>query len=440
MGVTEPGTIDRAQPPAQAAGARPREHGAPPRETVVRIVPETDGSAAGTLTAVQAGGLAGAPQSTLDAFLVTVVRLAGARGGAVRALTPEGDRLRLVAAWGLPDDVCAREALIGPCGVCGDALSGGNVRVADDPARCGKLAVDSFFEKVCTGTVAVPLEYKGQSVGVFTLFFDGVHALRGEVIHLLRPVGQLFGLALENARLEQENLQASLTHERQTMAAELHDSLAQSLTFVRMRMPLLQDAIGQGDAARALRYCGDVNDELGSANRRMRELITHFRAGMDAQGLQRALEQAADTFYERTGIALDFDCRVPQLRLAAEVEVQVFHILQEALANVRRHSGAARALLTVERDGSELVFTVVDDGRGLPPATGGRAGAGRASFGLDIMRERAEAIGARIRFDNAPGAGARVVLRVAAGERGGAAGRTATAGSATTGPAEARHD
>ncbi len=187
----------------------------------------------------------------------------------------------------------AREALIDPCGVCGDALRGDGVRVADDPARCGSLAVDSYFKKVCTGTVAVPLEYKGRSVGVFTLFFDGVHSLRAEVIHLLRPVGQLFGLALENERLERENLQSSLVHERQTMAAEIHDSLAQSLTFMRMRMPLLQDAILREDQPRASKYAKDVNDELGTASRRIRELVTHFRAGMDAQGLQRALEQTA---------------------------------------------------------------------------------------------------------------------------------------------------
>ena len=396
---------ESAAPQAAVAGVRERKP--------ANFAPSVDRR--GDHPAAAAAGVGGTPQSMLDAFLVTVVRLAGARAGAVRALTPEGDRLRLVAAWGLPEDVLAREALIGPCGVCGDALQGDAVRVADNPARCGRLAVDNFFEQVCTGTVAVPLEYKGRSVGVFTLFFDGVHSLRGEVIHLLRPVGQLFGLALENARLERENLQTSLVHERQTIAGELHDSLAQSLTFVRMRMPLLQDAISQQDAGRALKYCQDVNDELGSANRRVRELITHFRAGMDAQGLHRALEQVADTFYERTGIALDFDCRMPQLRLAADVEVQMFHILQEALANVRRHSGARRARLRVERDGADVVFSVDDDGCGFTTKDcgGGRA-ASRSSFGLDIMRERAEAIGARMSFETPPGGGARVVVRIAA--------------------------
>ncbi|MCL4185804.1 MAG: GAF domain-containing protein [Burkholderiaceae bacterium] len=411
MGAPEDHESLNGASPGAAAPAKVSAGGA----QAVRAVPLVDRRT--PPAAVEAGsGVGGTPQSMLDAFLVTVVRLAGARAGAVRALTADGGKLRLVAAWGLPQDVLAREALIGPCGICGDALQGESVQVADNPARCGKLAVDEFFERICTGTVAVPLEYKGRPVGVFTLFFDGVHNLRGEVIHLLRPVGQLFGLALENARLERENLQSSLVHERQTIAAELHDSLAQSLTFVRMRMPLLQDAVSQHDPERALKYCQDVSDELGSANRRIRELITHFRAGMDVQGLHRALEQMADTFYERSGITLDFDCRVPALRLAADAEVQVFHIVQEALANVRRHSGARRARLQVERDGDDVVFEVRDDGKGFPPQSCRAAGAVRSSFGLEIMRERAESIGARMSYGNSPGAGARVTIRVPTGQ------------------------
>ena len=361
----------------------------------------------------------GGPNSMLDAFLVTVVRLAGAHAGAVRALSPDGDKLRLVAAWGLPEEVLAREALIDPCGVCGDALRGDGVQVADDPARCGSLAVDSYFKKVCTGTVAVPLEYKGRSVGVFTLFFDGVHSLRAEVIHLLRPVGQLFGLALENERLERESLHSSLVHERQTMAAEIHDSLAQSLTYMRMRMPLLQDAILREDQPRASKYAKDVNDELGTASRRIRELVTHFRAGMDAQGLQRALEQTADTFFERSGITLEFDSREAVPKLSADSEIQIYYIVQEALANVRRHSGARSATLRIERVGGEILITVQDDGRGFPPEAqraDAAAAADRASFGLEIMRDRAQAVGARIAFDNVPGAGARVSVRLPVAE------------------------
>lgn len=344
--------------------------------------------------------------ATLESFLVTIVRLAGARAGAVRAQTPGGDRLRLVASWGLPAEVVEREALIDPCGVCGEAMRDDLVHVAAAGERCGLLAVDPLADAPGTGrgTVAVPLEYKGRTVGVFTLFFDEVNSLRAEVIHLLRPIGQLLGLTLENAKLEQDKLEASLARQRQSMAAEIHDSLAQSLTFVRMRMPLLQDAIARHDEGRAGRYCEDVSEELGSANRRLRELITHFRAGMDVHGLHRALEHAVAGFHERTGIWLDFESHAPDLRLDAEREVQVFRIVQEALANVRKHSGARHVRLRLEAQDGEVRVTVEDDGTGLPPE------AGRGGFGMEIMRERADALGGRVAIERIEGGGTRVHL------------------------------
>ncbi len=352
--------------------------------------------------------------SALEPFLATVVKLANAYAGAVRALTPDGCTLRLVAAVGLSNDVVRHESIVGACGVCGEAARGDGVRVASDQTGCDKLALAAYFGKPHSGTIAVPLEYKGRTVGVFTLFIDGVDQLRPEVIHLLRPIGELLGLALENARLERDKARASLEQERRAMAGEIHDSLAQSLTFVRMRMPLLTDAIDKQDRERALGYCADVNDELARANRRLRELITHFRTGMDALGLHRALADVASGFYGQTGIALDFQSRVPDLQLPVADEMQVYNIVREALANVRKHSGAKHASVRFDRDGEHAVVTIEDDGEGV-----GAAGLTNAvnddedagpRFGIEIMKQRAKAVGGRIDFENLATGGTRVRL------------------------------
>lgn len=350
----------------------------------------------------------------LKPFLATVVNLANAYAGAVRSLTPDGCMLRLVAAVGLPEDVMRHEAVVGSCGVCGQAARGDGVLVASDKSGCDKLALAAYFGKPRSGTVAVPLEYKGRTVGVFTLFIDGVEQLRAEVIHLLRPIGELLGLALENARLEREKVRASLDQERRTMAGEIHDSLAQSLTFVRMRMPLLTEAIDKQDRTRALGYCADVNDELARANRRLRELITHFRTGMDAPGLHRALGDIAASFYSQTGIELDFQSRVPDFELPAGDQMQVYHIVREALANVRKHSGAKHASVRLDRDGDWARITIEDDGAGvhalpLADAANEDDDAG-PHFGLDIMRQRAKAVGGRIDVESVPSGGTRVRL------------------------------
>jgi two-component system nitrate/nitrite sensor histidine kinase NarX len=352
--------------------------------------------------------------AVLESFLATVVKLANAYAGAVRSLRHDGCTLRLVAAVGLPGEAVRAESIVGSCGVCGEAARGSGVRVAEDPSGCDKLALAAFFGKPRSGTVAVPLEYKGETVGVFTLFFEGVNQLRPEVINLLRPIGELLGLALENARLESEKLRASVAHERRAMAGEIHDSLAQSLTFMRMRMPLLADAIRRDERERALAYCTDVTDELALANRRLRELITHFRAGMDAPGLQRALADVVRSFRAQTGIELDFQSHVPGLALAPTHEVQVYHIVREALANVRKHSGARHASLRLAREGDHAVLTVEDDGTGVDAARPARRD-DLPHFGLDIMRQRAKSIGASIDVARLASGGTRVRLTLPAG-------------------------
>ena len=138
------------------------------------------------------------------------------------------------------------------------------------------------------------------------------------------------------------------------MANEVHDSLAQELTYMRMRMSLLRDAIRDGDEARAFKYWSDVDSSLTNAHRRLRELITYFRSRMDPQGLLHALQEMTETFLERTGVALEFANRVGELDLPVAREVQVFHIVQEALANVCKHANARRARLTLRMQGKRL--------------------------------------------------------------------------------------
>jgi len=94
--------------------------------------------------------------------------------------------------------------------------------------------------------------------------------------------------APEVAGVEREALRTALANERQMMANEVHDSLAQGLTYMRMRMSLLRDAIRDGDDARAFKYWNDVDTSLTHAHRRLRELITYFRSRMDPRGLLRA--------------------------------------------------------------------------------------------------------------------------------------------------------
>lgn len=355
--------------------------------------------------------------SMLVDFLGLVMRLTGARAGAIRAPTSDGANLRLLAAIGLSSDVCERDAVMPvSCGMCGAALRDDETHHAAPTLGCAIRGGEGPLGPAGGRAVAVPLNHRDRPIGVLNLFFaEGLDPPAG-ISRMLRPFGQLLGLALENERLARENLQARVVSERQAMAADIHDALAQSLTFVRMRMSLLQDAMRDNDGATALVYSNDISDELRNAHGRLREMISLYRAGMDSRGLIASLGELAAAFRRRAGIDLVFDCSVQELDLAAEQQLQIFYIVQEALANVSHHSGARLARLTVQRNGDELRVAVEDDGRGpdesiLDPRCAGRL-TEAGHHGLQIMRERAGRAGGSLHIGALPTGGTCVTLTV----------------------------
>ena len=355
----------------------------------------------------------------LGRFLGTMIRLAKADAGVVRVLTSDGEHLRMVASRGLPPAVVEKERLVSRnCGQCGIAIGQNRPLFDIDLTGCDQRTGGDFFKTGCQAMVVVPLSNGGRLLGTYNLFLPEAFELPEEVALLFRSIGEHLGMALENARLKRENLRIVLTSERQMMAAEIHDSLAQTLAYMKMRMAMLTDAIGDQSLERSAKYAGDVSQALDDAYGHLRELLVQFRSRMDPMGLHHSLQGLAVGFRERTGIVLHYDNRLTDLRLEPEKESQVFHILQEALANVARHSGATEASMTLEASGDYYNATVEDNGKGGQGffAIANRVGgfkehpALRDHFGLTIMRERAQKIGGHLEVVNLPQGGFRVRL------------------------------
>jgi len=349
-------------------------------------------------------------ESMLGQFLGPILRLAGAQAGLVRILSDDGQHMRLVGEIGLPADVRLAELSVDRhCGTCGIAADSDTLTWTVDLKSCAKHNKSGqYFGQHCKRMLAVPLRHREQLLGVYNLFFDTEAELGADILPVLRSIGELLGLALYNARLERQNLCSTVMNERRFLASEVHDSIAQTLVYVNMRLPLLHDAMLAHDDQRSLRYFSDVKQAVGSVHANLREIMTNFRAGMDPQGLLHALKGIADEFSHRTGITLECVCEVPDLGLSVEQEVQVFHIVQEALANISRHAQARLARLSVRREGGQLEFLIEDDGRGL--AQGETAG--DSHFGLGIMKERAQRLGGTIAIGPRASGGTRVCLTV----------------------------
>ena len=347
-------------------------------------------------------------EQMLERFLSTMIRLAGAEAGAVRVITADGKGLRLIGSIGLPQDVIDREAVVPVgCGACGQAMSDRKVHSGPTRHECRDNTSLAFFGERGLRVFAVPLRHKGQLLGVYNLFMPLDAEVPEEVQLLFSSISEHLGLALENARLTRENIRITLMSERQMLANEIHDSLAQTLAYMKMRLKMLEAAVSKGDAKLTDKFLVDVDEALESAYSGLRELITQFRQGMDSRGLIPALHDLLGGVEKKTEAQTELINHTRDLNLSPDQEAQIYRIAQEALANICKHSYARNVLVRLDENEQDYTVSVCDDGIGLYAA--GHRGPGM-HFGMNIMHERATKIGGKIEIKSRVGGGTRVIL------------------------------
>ena len=153
-----------------------------------------------------------------------------------------------------------------------------------------------------------------------------------------------------------------------------------------------------------------IKDGLDEAHGELRELLNSFRAPVDQRGLLPTLETIANQFQQDTGIVTFLQCECRQPTLDANQEMQVLRIIQEALTNIRKHSGAHTVRILVRcRASGDYLLLVEDDGRGFDRA-GKESGSPGEHIGLSIMAERARRLGGKLQVESEPGEGTRIEL------------------------------
>ena len=196
--------------------------------------------------------------------------------------------------------------------------------------------------------------------------------------------------------------------ERTDLAHELHDSLAQTLASVRYYIRNLDHAIQGGDECEIYELLEVVEDNVEIANTELRALISRFRAPIEEDSLIPAIEGIIRKFRDETGLNAVFQNRLGESDFPPVVVTQVVRIVQEAMANIRKHAKAhlIRVMLYFESECYHLL--VEDDGIGfdqemLPDGK-------NEHFGLKVMRERAARIDGELCIDSVPGEGTRICL------------------------------
>ncbi len=347
-------------------------------------------------------------------FLRRLMALQSAAGGAVRLIDAGTRQLHLYAHEGLAGDFASDERCIdmGQC-LCGAAaqMNRSAVDVLDGIAP--DVAVDC--RKAGYRTVAVfPIRVKRELMGIFNLYFITPKVISPEDRELLESLGQHLGVAIENQRLASRDRELAVYEERSLLARELHDSIAQSLAFLNIQVQMLEDSLRREAKGEISEVLGNIREGVQESYDNVRELLTYFRVRVkQEEDVGLALQRMLERFGAQSGLTTEFSDTGTGVPLHAEAQLQVLHILQEALSNVRKHAGATHVRLAVIRDGV-YGFSVSDDGCGFDPETISEVA--EAHIGLRIMRERAQRIGAHIEVRSNPGAGCTIELTLPMGQ------------------------
>ena len=200
--------------------------------------------------------------------------------------------------------------------------------------------------------------------------------------------------------------------ERAVIARELHDSLAQSLSYLKIQTSRLQNILNDSEIQTFSKsmevdaMMQDLRSNLNIAYRHLRELISTFRLTMGEKNFSQALSDSVEEFSKRSGIAFDIDNRLPADILTVTEETQLLHIIRESLSNVVRHSQAKIALVSIHYNDSSQITTIIeDDGIGLPDVSNPEQ-----HFGIIIMQERAHSIGGNISLSRCANGGSRLKI------------------------------
>ena len=213
-------------------------------------------------------------------------------------------------------------------------------------------------------------------------------------------------LQQQQSRLVRHSDRLLRFEDRSAIANELHDSLAQSLASLKIQVRVLDDTLRQDNEVAIWKEMENIQAGLDEANIELRELITYFRLPVDGNGVVSAIEKAVSRFRLTSSIEAVLQNHWPAVNLPVEYERQVLRIVQEGLANVRKHSGAdmVRILLNQAHDARRVL--IEDDGVGMSLTPDEMDN----HFGLSIMQERAGSIGATLQLESEPGDGTRIIL------------------------------
>ncbi len=274
--------------------------------------------------------------------------------------------------------------------------------------RC--INLDSRYR---TAHLVAPLTVGPRTVGALCVATRTDRVFTAEDQEVLGGLANLAAIAVENARLQEQVQSVAMLEERERIAREMHDSVGQVLGYVNTKAQAVKVLLDSGRISEAQAQLAQLEQAAQEVYADLREAILGLRTAVSPdRRLMRVLLEYVRRFSELSGVTTELIPEGDPSRYAFSptTELHLIRIIQEALTNVRKHAMARRAWVRFAERERVLTIAVTDDGVGFD-ATRLRSGAW-SKFGLQTMRERAEAIGGTFSIRARDGSGTEVMVCV----------------------------
>lgn len=302
----------------------------------------------------------------------------------------------------LDDEKCLRA---GVC-ACGNSTIDSRTRVI--PIKSSEMAPLRFCNRLGYETlISVPVKLQNKVLGEIDLFYRNEVRLTHEELELVDTFASHLASSVEGVRALAMDREAAIANERTMLARELHDSIAQSLAFLKIQAGLLRVAIAKKDSSKTSHAMNELDQGLKESIADVRELLLHFRTRTQVDDIETAIQETLQKFQHQSGVTVSSKVLGDDLPLAQDVQIHVLHVLQEALSNIRKHANAKNVSIEIQK-GVTWRFVVRDDGVGFNEALERT----QLQVGLKIMRERAAQINAEVEIKSESGIGTIVTLLV----------------------------
>ncbi|MCG8349226.1 MAG: GAF domain-containing protein, partial [Chloroflexales bacterium] len=324
--------------------------------------------------------------------------------------------LHLVAQQGFNPELQEQLTLFAPGeGLLGQVQEQGQALALDNISLAPRLARAVVKQQGLHSFAAVPLRIYGRNLGVMGIFSYSQAGFTPEAVALAASIAQQIALTFDNIALveqvqEQARDVASL-QERERIAGEIHDSIAQTLGYLYLQTDRLANDIATTPLHQTQQHLFHMQEILATASTDVRQYITNLRAADPppirlSQSLGKEIERLTRELNLRVELAFE---QADDMIVSAYASTELVRIVGEALRNAERHGRADMARIDFRRKNGFSYLSISDNGTGFDPER--PPDDGRSHFGLSVMRARAARIGGELHIASQPGAGAHVQIR-----------------------------